>query len=79
MDTQTWSTWENSLNIPREGPGLIQFNQFLFAIGGRGANVNGSIEVWNLEQENQCWRILPHLKVKHSNQEYQLALWQSQA
>jgi len=65
----TWSRWDTELNIGREGPGVIQIDDSIWAVGGRGQEVKGSVEVY----QNGAWLVQKHA-VKHENQEYLLAL-----
>ena len=74
MSSNTWSTWTSQLNIGREGPGVIQIENELYVVGGRGIDVKGSVEIWNSESG---WFICPDLHVKHQNQEYSVALLES--
>ena len=67
----TWTTWTSQLNIGREGPGVIQIENDLYVVGGRGVDVKGSVEIWN---SDSGWFICPDLQVKHHNQEYSVAL-----
>ena len=70
-----WNLWEQKLNIPREGPGVLQVDEeTIFVVGGRGDNVDGSVEIWKDSQ----WTLSPSLKVKHPNQEYHCILLENQ-
>ena len=51
--------------------GVIQIENDLYVVGGRGLDVKGSVEIWNSETG---WFICPDLQVKHHNQEYSVAL-----
>ena len=48
---------------------MIQVDDSIWAVGGRGLEVKGSVEVY----ENGKWSLQDHT-VKHENQEYLLAL-----
>ena len=52
----------------------------IYVIGGRGADCQGTIEVWNSSDDpnTDCWRIIPDLNVKHQNQEYVVTLLESE-
>ena len=69
FDLQSWKRWSDELNIGREGPGVIQVQDTLWVVGGRGLGVNGSVEVY----QKGKWTIQEH-SVKHENQEYLLAI-----
>ena len=71
-----WTVWSSQLNIAREGPGVIQVEDQLYVIGGRGSDVNGSVEVWH--SKDSIWRLVPELNVKHFDQEYVVSILQSQ-
>ena len=63
--------------MAREGPGVIQIEDSLYVVGGRGLDVQGSVEIWNFQEQPDGWFICPDLQVKHYNQEYSLVLLQS--
>ena len=68
-DFTTWTRWNTELNIGREGPGVIQIDDSIWVVGGRGQDVKGSVEVY----ENGTWNLQKH-QVKHENQEYLLGI-----
>ena len=76
FETNQWTVWSSQLNIAREGPGVIQVEDQLYVIGGRGSDVNGSVEVWH--SKDSTWRLVPELSVKHFDQEYVVSILQSQ-
>ena len=76
FETNRWTVWSSQLNIAREGPGVIQVEDQLYVIGGRGSDVNGSVEVWH--SKDSTWRLVPELNVKHFDQEYVVTILQSQ-
>ena len=79
--TNQWTIWPNELNIAREGPGVLQIDEkTIYVIGGRGADCQGTIEVWNSSDDPNTdgWRIIPDLNVKHQNQEYVVTLLESE-
>ena len=63
--------------MAREGPGVIQIEDSLYVVGGRGLDVQGSVEIWNFQEQPDGWFICPDLQVKHTNQEYSLAVLES--
>ena len=76
VESYNFETWNSSLigpmNVPREGPGVIQAEDSIWVVGGRGLDVNGSVEVY----QNGEWKVQEHC-VKHENQEYLLAILES--
>ena len=76
--TRTWDPWESSLIIEREGPGVIQIDEKVYVIGGRGLEVLGTIEIY--DSRTQTWTLgNDDLKVKHENQEYSVVLLEVEA
>ena len=71
-EANLWSIWPLKLCRPRSGPGAIQVDQRLFVIGGRGKDVEGSVEIF--DQDTQSWSIHPDLVMKHPNTEYAVTL-----
>ena len=70
FDFETWSPSRiMPTNVAREGPGVIQVEDSIWVVGGRGLDVNGSVEVY----QNGEWKIQEHC-VQHENQEYLLAI-----
>lgn len=70
METNAWSIWPTKLNRARAGPAVIQVDQLLYVIGGRGQDVQGSVEVF----DQVSWTVRPDLTVNHPDQEYAVTL-----